>query len=210
MTEPVGLSARVIETLEAYASTINARAIWRRTLTGHGLNEQAIDEDVLKLVIPTLIRSMRLFVASGQTEELGRRLWAVVGPRVHAPRTVNVAEEADINRVRLLARTLCTDAMASSYVSQKVATAVSELARNILKYAGSGTVELAFADGPPRVIVVAADKGPGIKNLTEVLSGSYKSKTGMGLGLLGTRRLADSFHVDTGAGGTRVTLEVKL
>jgi serine/threonine-protein kinase RsbT len=92
--------------------------------------------------------------------------------------------------------------------STSVATAVSELARNILHYAMEGRIMLSRVkeNGRTGMKVIAVDSGPGISNLEEVLSGEYTSKTGMGLGLLGTKRLMDQFQVDsTAANGTKVT-----
>jgi serine/threonine-protein kinase RsbT len=92
--------------------------------------------------------------------------------------------------------------------STSVATAVSELARNILHYASAGKIVLSRVseNGRRGMKIMAIDSGPGIANLDEILSGSYTSRTGMGLGLLGTKRLMDRFQVDSSsASGTRVT-----
>jgi serine/threonine-protein kinase RsbT len=91
-----------------------------------------------------------------------------------------------------------------------VATVVSELGRNILHYAGEGNVRISAIlkdDGVTcdAIRVTAEDHGPGIPNLEVILSGSYRSKTGMGLGLLGSKRLLDEFQVKTSPGGTTVT-----
>ena len=95
-----------------------------------------------------------------------------------------------------------------------IATAVSELARNAFRYAGGGRVELAIAreaDDAPRLLVRVRDRGPGIADLAAVLEGRYVSQTGMGLGLVGARRLSDEFHVETAPGaGTTVTLTRRL
>ena len=64
--------------------------------------------------------------------------------------------------------------------------------------------------GPARrcVHVEARDQGPGIGNLEEILGGRYKSRSGLGLGILGTKRLADQFRIDSSPAGTRVEVEV--
>ena len=75
---------------------------------------------------------------------------------------------------------------------------------NIAKYAGHGHVTLTFTD--PTLKIVARDHGPGIPNVDEILGGTYKSKTGMGLGLLGMSKILDTLNIDTGPEmGTRVT-----
>lgn len=121
---------------------------------------------------------------------------------------ISIKVEGDIVRARGAGRDMCRDLGLSEINQVKVATAISELARNIFHYAQTGNITLRRLTSPRVGIeVVATDNGPGIPDLKLVLSGSYKSKTGMGKGLLGARRLVDFFEVDTGPGrGTRVTL----
>jgi signal transduction histidine kinase/CheY-like chemotaxis protein len=90
----------------------------------------------------------------------------------------------------------------------RVATAVSEIARNAFRYARGGRVEFRV-DGTsvPQVLSVRiSDEGPGIGDLQAVLTGSYRSETGMGLGIVGTRRLMDRFQMESDSRGTRVVL----
>lgn len=92
----------------------------------------------------------------------------------------------------------------------RIATSVSELARNIINYAGRGHVYFAIeGDTSPQVLMVQIeDKGPGIQHLDVILSGEYKSPTGMGMGIIGARRLADRFDIQTAPGkGTKITLK---
>ena len=87
-------------------------------------------------------------------------------------------------------------------------TAISELARNIVQYAGGGEIVLSSSPGGQRcfVQVVASDRGPGIANLDAIFSGEYQSRTGMGKGLSGTRELVDDFEVETSnSTGTKIT-----
>jgi serine/threonine-protein kinase RsbT len=96
-------------------------------------------------------------------------------------------------------------------VETKIATAVAELARNLQLYAKGGEVQMVTIGEPPRgVEVVALDKGPGIPNLDHVLNGKYRSKTGMGMGMRGARRLMDTFEVSTSSAGTRVVVRKYL
>ncbi len=89
----------------------------------------------------------------------------------------------------------------------RLATATSEIARNAFRYAQNGRVEFEVQTEPHGALrITVADKGPGISNLDEVLEGRYKSETGLGMGIIGTRRLMDSFAIETAATGTRVTL----
>jgi signal transduction histidine kinase/CheY-like chemotaxis protein len=91
----------------------------------------------------------------------------------------------------------------------RIATAVSEIARNAFTYAGGGRVSFLLEGRTvPQVLAIRiADEGPGIAELARVLSGTYRSSTGMGLGIAGTRRLMDHFGVESAPGrGTTVWL----
>jgi len=93
----------------------------------------------------------------------------------------------------------------------RIATAVSEIVRNAWRYAGGGRVEFALVEcDPPALRVEVRDRGRGIPDLEAVLEGRYVSRTGMGMGLAGSRRLVDRFDVATGPGGTTVLLEKHL
>lgn len=100
----------------------------------------------------------------------------------------------------------------SSLLAQRVSTTVSELARNLLLYApGAGTIEVVPLTSPKAGILVrSVDRGPGIAALSDILAGRYQSKTGLGRGLLGVKRLSDRFDVTTGSAGTRVEAETWL
>jgi signal transduction histidine kinase/DNA-binding response OmpR family regulator len=91
----------------------------------------------------------------------------------------------------------------------RLATAVSEIVRNAFRYAGSGRVEYSIEGetAPQLFAVVVADRGPGIPHADEVLSGRYRSTTGMGIGLIGARRLMDRFQLESGSAGTTVRLK---
>ena len=90
----------------------------------------------------------------------------------------------------------------------RVATAVSEIVRNAFRYATGGSVAFAVDEEakPQRLIVRVSDQGPGIAHLDDVMSGKYQSGTGMGLGIVGARRLMDDFRIQTSPEGTTVTL----
>jgi len=83
-------------------------------------------------------------------------------------------------------------------VQIKVATAISELSRNIVQYAGVGRIEIKMIDQPQKGIeVIASDQGPGINNIDEIFGGRYNSTSGLGMGLVGTRNLMDDFEIRT-------------
>ncbi len=126
------------------------------------------------------------------------------------PKRMPIDQEKDIATARLEAWSEAVRIGLSKFTSVKVATAVSELARNIVFYAGKGTVELRSLrdDRGPSLQIVASDSGPGIepRKLEEIWAGTYKSQRGMGKGLVAVKKLVDDFHLDTGPGrGTTVT-----
>lgn len=89
-----------------------------------------------------------------------------------------------------------------------VATAVSELARNIVKYAGRGclTVSPLGGPGPIGIEIVALDEGPGIEDVTRAMADHFSTGGTLGMGLPGVRRLMDEFTIDSAPGqGTRIT-----
>ncbi len=94
----------------------------------------------------------------------------------------------------------------------RFATAVSEIARNAFQYAGGGRVDFLIEEGAaPELVVRVTDRGPGIADLQALLDGSYRSATGMGVGLAGSRRLMDRFEVGAvPGGGTAVLLGKRL
>lgn len=88
----------------------------------------------------------------------------------------------------------------------RMATATSELARNAFRYAANAAVEfLVRGDGARQMFLICVtDTGPGISNLAEILNGKYVSRTGLGKGLVGTRRLMDYFNISSSPEGTHV------
>lgn len=121
-----------------------------------------------------------------------------------------IEQEKDIATARLEAWSEAVRIGLSKFTSVKVATAVSELARNIVFYAGKGTVELRTVrdDKGQSLQIIASDQGPGIAGpkLEEIWAGTYKSQRGMGKGLVAVKKLVDEFQLDTAQGrGTTVT-----
>ncbi len=99
----------------------------------------------------------------------------------------------------------------SDYDVTRVVTAASELAGNILKYAGSGTINYSkLVDGAKRgVEVVASDTGPGIADVDQALEDNFSSSGTLGMGLPGVKRMVDEFEVCSEVGaGTTVAFKV--
>lgn len=174
------------------------------------------DRAQLRETLPSIERSLRLFLADPRrVDECLKALEALASMRTDAagpPRAViQVRGEEDVVRVRNEARELAIALGFSLSGRTRLATAVSEVARNIVQYAGQGEIELSPQTKPKALEVVARDSGPGISNLDAILAGNYRSKLGMGCGLRGVKQLADSFEVETSAGvGTRVTFVLRV
>lgn len=122
---------------------------------------------------------------------------------------VPVLGEEDVVVARQAGRRLAEELGMSSSLQIMVATAISEVARNIVTYAGRGEVLLSVVvDGSRRCIeVTALDSGPGIVDLELAMRDGYSTARSLGLGLPGARRLMDEFSIDSAAGsGTRVVM----
>src|ERR1700744_6540854 len=121
--------------------------------------------------------------------------------------TVQIRYERDVVLSRQRARLIAEQLGFDRQDQVRIATTVSELARNVFQYAKRGKVEFSCDDSDSAMHVLVTDDGPGIPKIKEILRGDYVSKTGMGLGLLGAKRLMNTFCVETAVGkGTTVTI----
>jgi serine/threonine-protein kinase RsbT len=122
---------------------------------------------------------------------------------------IAIESDADVVTARQRARALAVRLEMPTTDQTLLATAISEIARNITAYAQRGEVLIdVIHDGGRRGIrVVAVDEGPGIADVEKALTDGYTTGAGLGLGLPGARRLVDEFDIQTAPGeGTRVTL----
>lgn len=201
------------ELLAAHLSAVNARGLLGRALREIQLTPEGLERRDIARLLPRLEHGIRLFLDPTEQARIRTALDRLCGSDVE-PRseTVKVVIEDDVSTARLAARALCADARARPLIAQRVVTIVSELARNIASYTPGGALELKLSSVRAKrmIAITATDRGNGIANLDEVLSGHYQSKTGLGRGLSGVKRLADRFEVRTGAGGTRIEVEVEF
>ncbi|PYM86185.1 MAG: ATP-binding protein [Candidatus Rokuibacteriota bacterium] len=122
---------------------------------------------------------------------------------------VAVGSDVDIVTARQKGRELAAQCGLSATDLAVVATAISELARNIVRYAVRGEIILRRVDNGSKrgVEVVATDDGPGISDVPLALQDGYSTSGGLGLGLPGVRRLMDEFDIVSKFGkGTTVTV----
>jgi serine/threonine-protein kinase RsbT len=199
--------------LERYLSPMIARPMLQKALRERNISPERFRRDDAYKIGPLLERGLMLFVEDLHRERALRELSELCQGVQHraGPCQISINSESDLSVVRNEARRICEEVHAGSYTVQKVTTIASELARNIVSYATRGTLEIVPINGQGRRILLrAVDSGPGIPNLELVLSGRYRSKTGLGKGLLGSKRLSDHFDVATGVTGTLVVAEVLL
>jgi serine/threonine-protein kinase RsbT len=123
---------------------------------------------------------------------------------------IAIESDADVVTARQRAREMAGRLELTTTDQTLLATAISEVARNITTYATRGEVLLSVIrddGGRSGIQVIARDDGPGIENVELALQDGYTSGTGLGLGLPGARRLVDDFRIETAPGqGTTVTL----
>ena len=119
-----------------------------------------------------------------------------------------IESELDVVAARQRAREIAGICGFALQDQARISTAISELARNVYNYAGKGRIEFSIegSTSPQVFKMVIEDKGPGIPHIDVVLSGTYQSTTGMGIGLIGAKRLMDQFSIDTSKTGTTIVL----
>ena len=123
---------------------------------------------------------------------------------------LNIQSHGDIVAARHEGRRVALEMGFSPTDATLIITAISELARNIVQYAGKGEIILSRGACPPRpcLSIVARDSGPGIPDTRKALQDGYSTSGGLGLGLPGVRRLMDEFELVSEPGkGTVVTLK---
>jgi serine/threonine-protein kinase RsbT len=124
--------------------------------------------------------------------------------------TLRVASEVDMVISRQRARELATDIGFSLIDSTVIATAISEIARNVVNHAGDGEIVISAVRGSGRagICVVVRDQGPGISDIERAMQEGYSSVGGFGLGLSSAQRLMDEFNLESSPGlGTTVTMK---
>lgn len=122
-------------------------------------------------------------------------------------RTLLIRSDLDIVSARVEGRDMAKSLGFGTIDQARIATAISELARNVVLYAGEGTVIIRPAERGTRkgIEVVCADQGPGIEDVGLVMRDGYSTSRGLGMGLPGAKRLMDDFEIDSRIGiGTKI------
>jgi serine/threonine-protein kinase RsbT len=127
---------------------------------------------------------------------------------------VEINVDIDIVTARQEGRLLASQVGFSSSEQVLIATAISEAARNIIQYAGKGTILLkSVAEGNKEgILIIVRDSGPGITNIDQAMMDGYSSSGGLGLGLSGMKRLMSELEIisETGKGTTLIMKRWKL
>jgi len=110
---------------------------------------------------------------------------------------VRISSDLDLVRAREQGRVLAGQLGFTQSDLTLVATAISELARNIVRYARRGEIVLRQAEdgGVPGIVIIARDEGPGIPDVNRAMEPGYSTAGGLGLGLPGVRRIMDKFEI---------------
>ena len=122
---------------------------------------------------------------------------------------ISITRESDIVVARQTGRALAAELGFSSCDQTLVATAISEIARNIINYAIKGELLLSVVkNGQQGISITASDEGPGIRNIEQALQNGYSSSGSLGLGLPGAKRLMDEFEIESQPGkGTTIRMK---
>lgn len=202
---------RILLMMSRYMSRLHADMALRRAIIKVGIDARLEDHRMYPQLAAALETSLRLFTSESLVDAAVGELREVLTPEEPSSVKVELRSEADMSLARQAARTLAEKMGARSFETQKFATVVSELARNIVQYAERGEIEITpLSDGMRGLRVRAIDQGPGIGNLEEILAGRYKSKTGLGKGIMGVRKMMDRFDIVSDDSGTRIEVEMHL
>ncbi|MFC7684948.1 anti-sigma regulatory factor [Ureibacillus sp. GCM10028918] len=123
--------------------------------------------------------------------------------------SIKIVSESDIVKARQLGRNIAKKLGFGTVDQTRITTVISELARNIYLYAGTGEIhiELVSALGKQGLKVMAQDHGPGIQDIRRAIEDGYSTSGGLGAGLPGVKRLMDEFDLTTTIGkGTTVVV----
>lgn len=121
---------------------------------------------------------------------------------------IRIEKEADIIAIRQLVRELTKAHRFDQFAAAALTTAASELSRNVWVHAKGGLARVAVVRGNRTGLELSfSDRGPGIADINRVLVGGYSTANSLGLGLSGTKRLVDEFHIESELGrGTTVVI----
>lgn len=205
------VEANARSVLASHLSPINVDTVLRSACRRVGVEAEDLMPKDRAALAEALGRSLALFLDPSEVSLVQREIreGSTVREVPTARLTISVAvnDEDDVLEARTRALDLAKLVGFDPVDAVKVATVVSELARNIQQYAGSGRIDIRGVEDRRRGIeIIAEDQGPGIDNLEAILAGRYRSRTGLGMGLSGSKRLVDSMDIDSSPRGTKISI----
>jgi len=122
--------------------------------------------------------------------------------------TVKINDELDVGAARRAGREIAQQCGFGSADQTRLATAISELTRNVVQYAGAGVCVITDESNEniERIRAMVEDHGPGIANIEKATMYGFSTGAGLGAGLPGTKRLVDEFDIESEPGHTKVTI----
>lgn len=220
----------MVDILTEYCPKAIAVGFLNPILLHLNINKEMLEQRKLPPTLGEMLESrlLMLIADSAKKEQCRTRIYQLLKlqadarPDEMAPLSIPIVNEGDIVVARNQARNMAESIGLDKGQQIKVATAVSELSRNIVRYVGKGMIMISVVDSPSPgskalphslsgsrtkgIEIIARDEGHGIDNLEQILSGQYKSKTGLGLGIWSCKKLMDYFDIKSGTGGTQVTI----
>ena len=213
------LEEEVVGILEECLSPIIAQSILSLAVKRSGGNLNHLEKSHHEVLLKEIASGLELYSSDKPSQKhcMDRISQLIIEhcrhspPEEPLPKTIRIEKEDDIVYAREMGREMCASSGFRFSAQIKLATAISELARNIVQYAGSGELRLSVVNenGRSGIEVVAEDHGPGIEDVDSILDGRYRSRTGLGRGLAGTKNLVDEFSIETNPMvGTRVVIRM--
>jgi serine/threonine-protein kinase RsbT len=170
-------------------------------------------EHVAEEYSPGSLSARSHFAESELTELSEKKHPETSGDLVNLGTRIAIRNYEDIVRARQTGRFMAQKIGFSMNKATIVATAISELARNIILYAKTGEIVITTRsmDSEAALVIAALDEGPGISNVQRAMASGYSTSGGLGIGLSGVRKIADDFEIKSNDGkGTAVIVTVML
>ena len=208
------IEKKLLTTLERFLTETAARSLVSLSVTTADMNIDAMEPGDNLRLLRELENLVRLCIKNpAEQKHCVHALSDILRPLkgktmpTHTPAEVPIVTESDVVTARSLGRDMGKKVGFSPADQIKLATAVSELARNIVQYGGRGKIVISILNGAkPGLEVHARDDGPAADHVDFVFSEQFRSKIGMGRGLTKTQSLVDDLDIKTtGSNVTEVT-----
>ena len=166
------------------------------------IDEKNLTLENLKKLLSSLEDAAVSFKSPDQIKKVFRSIHTIFETHtVLQKEIIKITAEYDIVVARNLGAKMAKNMGFGNTDAVKIATIISELARNIVLYTGNGEITIMpIKELQKGLKIVATDQGPGIKDLESVMNGNYNSERGLGMGLRGVKNLADTFEIETQEG----------